>query len=341
MSAVRVRGAGDLDGQEEAGMTIMAFQVGDTWGIPGPVFIAGYVVGALVALAITLAWRRSLSAGRAPSRELDVHEVAYLAGGEEQALVAALTGLRAENAIEIVDRRLRRTDARPRGRGDLDHAVAAKIGADRVDYAHRLLYGPAVRRQLHAIRDRLVRERLLLGAAELRQWRAAALPLWLLLVVGVARLVAGASGGKPVGFLILALLVLTVLTLILTFASRSPRTRAATAAVAELRKRHRHLDPAQSPAWRTYGPDETAYAAALYGTAVLKGIEPKYGVEFRVEHPQSYVRRRGDTATGYAAGVGGGYWAAGGGSCGSAGSSYGGGSCGGGGGGGGGGGCGG
>lgn len=296
-------------------MTLLAFQEGNTWGIPGPVFIVGYVVGTLVALAITLSLRRTLSSGRAPSRELDVHEVAYLAGGEEQALIAALTGLRAENAIEITDRRLRRTGTRPRGRGDLDHAVAAKIGADRIDYAHRLLYGPAVRRALHAIRDRLVRERLLLGKAELRQWRATTLPLWLLLVVGIARLFAGLSGDKPVGFLFIALIVLGGLTLVLTLVSRSPGTRAAIAAVSELRKRHRHLDPDQSPAWLTYGPDQTAYAAALYGSRVLKGIEPRYGIELPVTQPHGHPRRQRDGATGYAAGVGGGYWAAGGSSC--------------------------
>lgn len=94
---------------------------GDTWGIPGPVFLAGYALIALALVAYAVVGRRTGS-GSASVRELNAFELAYLAGGRRRAVAAALASLRAEGAAETAGR------GRLRARG-----VPVRVGGNALD----------------------------------------------------------------------------------------------------------------------------------------------------------------------------------------------------------------
>lgn len=183
----------------------------DTWGISGPVFLAIY--GGLVAvttLVVLINRRRRLAGPSATAGEpgLDAYDLAMLNGGERLVLVSAVATLRQAGAVTVEEGRL--TVAGPLAHGAhpvergvyqaLDEASSTRLwSVEALAVRH-----PAVM----AVRERLGHQGLLhpSGTPSIR-WLA----LWFLpvLALGVARLVAGAANGKPVGYL-LVLLALTV-----------------------------------------------------------------------------------------------------------------------------------
>jgi uncharacterized protein (TIGR04222 family) len=257
------------------GSVVVAVLAGDTWGIPGPTFIVFYVALGAVAIAGTLLVRRLMFRGRTVRRDLHLYELAYLAGGERQVLATALTGLRAEGAVTVSRERLRLTAAEPAGRGELDWAILRAIPAYEIDRATDLLRSPDVCRALRAIADGLVRDGLVRPADGRSRWTLATFPLWAVVALGVVRLIAGIGAGKPVNYLIAALVLMTVTALLLTLAYPLT-TRAGRELLAEQTERYRHLDPEVSPAWDTYGPEGAALAAALFGAGALVSIDPAY-----------------------------------------------------------------
>ena len=77
--------------------------MGETWGISGPAFLLFYVVLAVVVLIASIRARRAVTrmGGAEPATAIRTrpHDVAYLNGGAELALVSALTALRLRGSI--------------------------------------------------------------------------------------------------------------------------------------------------------------------------------------------------------------------------------------------------
>lgn len=325
----------------------MAVLAGDTWGIPGPTFIVIYLMAAAVAVVLTLTLRWGMSRGRPAGRPLRPAEMAYLAGGEQQAVVTALAALHQAGAIETAGTRGLQV-----AKGAAEEG-SPSAGSDRLaDAALRAVRkrptgsiwtvtaSPGVRDEVEQLRDGLVRDGLLLARDVRSQWRLTASPLWVVLAAGIARLMAGLYGDKPVGYLFLVLIALGVTTAVM-MRSFSLVTRAGRAALAGLRTEHRHLDPEKSPAWNTYGSDSIVTATALFGTEALWSAERSFAKAMQLEERISDYRQLSKARRRrFATGGGGGFYVGSGGSSCSGGSSGGGGGCGGGGGGGGGGGCG-
>ena len=109
--------------------------MGDTWGISGPTFLLSYVVLAVVVLIASIRARRAVTraGGAEPVTAIRTrpHDVAYLNGGAELAVVSALTALRLRGRDLVgarqragrpaLGRRARRAGARrPRRRRDAD-----------------------------------------------------------------------------------------------------------------------------------------------------------------------------------------------------------------------------
>ena len=69
----------------------------DTWGISGPTFLLAYVVLAIAVIVAAVRARRSLSdvSAERPASRLDerAYDVAYLNGGAELAVTAALSAM--------------------------------------------------------------------------------------------------------------------------------------------------------------------------------------------------------------------------------------------------------
>lgn len=247
----------------------------ETWGIPGPTFLWLFI-GACVAVVIgTFAIRRRLLAGTpaGPTADLPAAHLAYLADSPARAVEASLIFLTRAGAIDVDPdtRRLNRLGGIPAGASALDSALLQAAGNH--IRARDAREQAAVRAALDGIRQDLERRGLILSPAQRRQAR---FPGWLLLglvLIGLARLLAGATDGKPVGYLILVLLALVPFTL-WALLSRPWITRSGQDLLSAQRRRHEHLRQSYQPAWQTYEPAMVAAAVGLFGTAVLWDADP-------------------------------------------------------------------
>ncbi|MEU5791814.1 TIGR04222 domain-containing membrane protein [Micromonospora purpureochromogenes] len=294
----------------------------DTWGISGPTFLRSYLLAALVVVVGSIVYRSRILAGQpaAGTGQLGPQQVAYLNGGDQLAIWTALGGLRGCGAVGVrPDRRLTTGGPLPSGLTPLDQAV---LHAARNHLTTReLAREQRVSRALTELREGLQRQGLALDPERRAAARRGAWLVVALMALGAARIAAGLANDRPVGFLLLAVLALIVPLVLL---SRVPwRTRAADAALRELRRSNSHLSPASAPAYATYGAAGAAMGVALFGTASLWALDPGFA-------EQAEIQRQAFNSSG----------GSGGSSCGGGGSSCGGGGGGGGGCGGGGGGCG-
>jgi len=254
----------------------------DTWGIPGPTFIAVFA-GAMVAIAVFAAiHRKVLFRGNRDARvdDLGPQQVAYLNGGDRLAIYAALGGLRAAGAIGTGPHHtLTQTGPLPAGVTPLDAAIHNAAG--RNARSRHLMDDQWVRSALDQLRDGLERR----GLANSRQtvktarlWSVAAAAL---VLIGVLRLIAGIQRDKPVGLLIPSLAFAVVLFLALLVVNRIATT-AAIRGMRSLRQRHSHLSPRQSPSYATYGASGAAMGVALFGAASLYSMDPAFAAEAEI-----------------------------------------------------------
>ncbi|MEU1590970.1 TIGR04222 domain-containing membrane protein [Micromonospora sp. NPDC005710] len=255
---------------------------GDTWGIPGPTFLRYYIAVALLVVAIAAYHRiRLLTApGHATREPLGAQQVAYLNGGPQLAVHAALGGLRGSGAVGVrPDRRLTTVGAAPTGLTPLDQAI--HWAAHQHSRVRDLPQDERVRTALHQIRNGLEQRGLLTNDAQRARARFWATLLIALLGLGLLRLVSGLVSGHPVGYLLLTLATLLVVTLVLR---RAPvLTRAGRAALRGVRHEHTHLAPASAPAYATYGAAGAAMGVALYGTASLWALDPGFAEQAEIQ----------------------------------------------------------
>ncbi|MCW3844563.1 TIGR04222 domain-containing membrane protein [Micromonospora yasonensis] len=302
---------------QEQTMTVLASS-GDTWGIPGPVFLTSYVTAAAVILLACVVHRYLVLRGRTPKDPVDAESAAYLGGGEQLAVWTALAGMHRAGVVGVRARgRLESTGYANNGMTPLEQALhgAAARGARTRD----LHLDPHVARALAGLRQRLEQRGLLVGRRQRRVARAGVLALSVLLLVGVVRVVAGLSAGRPAGYLILSVLALALLLIVLRPLPNG--TRAGHIALTGLRRKHTYLSPGARPAYTTYGSAEAAMGVALFGTASLWAIDAEFAQQAQVK----YQALAGNAHSSGWSGGGGGSCGTGGSSCGSGGSSCGGG----------------
>jgi uncharacterized protein (TIGR04222 family) len=248
----------------------------DTWGIPGTTFLGLSAGVAAVALIVTLVVRRSLAAG--PLRQgwqPTGEELAYFAGGPGRAVLAALAGLGAEKAVASQSGALAAIGRPPTAPSALTWAVYQEAQAG--SPARRLSASPKVRAALGDIQSRLVDNGWLLDPGRRLLLRLAALPMFAVVALGVARYLAGSANGKPVTFIaIMTAVAVFVALLLLAVPSRN---RAADAEVAGLRTRNSYLDPRSRPSMAFYGATGAAMAVGLYGAAALWVGDPAMAAE--------------------------------------------------------------
>ncbi|MDT7637715.1 MAG: hypothetical protein QOC83_2003 [Pseudonocardiales bacterium] len=314
---------------------------GDTWGISGPTFLTWYaalaaaVVAAAVAARFLIRNRPTLpdsTVSLDDHGETDPYLAAYLNGGAELTLLAALSALRAAGQLRGRGNRCERLGEPPSGvRPALERAILIETASPRS--RAQLARAHTVSTALDELRDELVRRRLLLTDGQrnrIRSWTYAVLAV---LAVGLVRLVDGVVGSKPIGYLLLTVLLLTVAGVVLLL-TLPVRTIPGSRALSTLRTKHDHLKPSMKPSWTANGPAGAALGVAVFGTSALWTADPGFAAEV-VAAKAGYGVAATSGGGGYSVGTS---WFGGSGSgCGgsSGGSSWGGGSCGGGGGGGG------
>lgn len=249
---------------------------GDTWGISGPDFLAGYLALAVLVVVGSTLHRAWLFRGQhdTTAGQLGPQQIAYLVSGARTAIYSALAGLRSIGAVGANrDRGLRATGPLPFGATPLDQAVHHAAAQRR--RTRDLPRDPRVVTALDQLRQGLVERGLVLDSNQRLAARFGPALLLLLLVVGVVRLIAGLRDDRPVGYLVLVLLGLTVV--LVVQAVRVPHsTRAARAALRDLRRQYHYLTPANAPAYATYGPAGAAMGVALFGVATLWALDPGF-----------------------------------------------------------------
>ena len=267
----------------------------DTWGISGQRFLVLYLIWVAVALVVALVWR--LRAGRpdgAPLTPPDPQHIAYLNGGPKLALYAALAGLRSTGALEAGPGGvLTAVSGTTPPAGELEWAVhtAASRGLRQRDLAT----DPGVAAVLERTRDALERDGLLLAPARRRQLRLAAIPLFAIATLGIARIVAGVANGKPIGYLAALVLVVVVVALVLLRATRV--SRQGRTLLGSLRTDNDHLAPRQSPAWSMYGPAGAALGVGLFGAAAFWAADPAFAQQADIDRRTPTIYGGGSNTT--------------------------------------------
>lgn len=274
---------------------MIAYAADATWGVSGPTFLLWYL-GAAGAVAVLATVHRRIvlgGPGNAATAMPAPQQAAYLNNGERLAGYTALAGLRAASAIGAgASRKLTQAGPLPAGATRLDAAVYQAAG--RGLRAGALAGEPGVRAAMAQLRQELEAAGLLTTAGQRRAVRLWALAGAALTVLGVLRVIAGIDNGRPVGFLVASIVPVVILSLFLR--GRAPtRTRAGAAVLADLRREHAYLAPANNPSYPTYGVAGAAMGVALYGTASLYLMDPAFAAGAAIQRQTSAA---GSTATG-------------------------------------------
>jgi uncharacterized protein (TIGR04222 family) len=249
------------------------------WAVSGSTFLRWYF-GAAVGVVIAV-WviRRILTRGDTrggwhPGAE----ELAYFSGGPGQAILAALAGLRASNAITTYSGgRLAVVGHPPPAPSALSWAVYQ--AAQRGHNGRRLADDPGVRPALTAI-HRLVHQGWLLASSRRSLIRMAWLLILGVVAVGMVRGFDTQVNDNPndnimytaFGLFLVGLPLLTVPT----------RSRAAQRQLKRVWRANFHLHPVSRPSLATYGAPGAALAVGLFGAAALWAMDPVFAAELHV-----------------------------------------------------------
>jgi uncharacterized protein (TIGR04222 family) len=261
---------------------MIAYAAEATWGVPGPVFLIGYVVALVAVVGLAIAHRRLPIAGRLAGSPvaLEPQEVAYLNGGEQLTVYAALAGLRAAGAIGLADKRLLQLTDRPAVVTPTEAAIYNVAGYSVSPSS--LLDSNAVAGAVRQLRERLESAGLITNELQRRAIRRWALPCFALVLLGAIRIEAGSTSNHPTGYLMLATALALFAGLYLRTDPPATTTRAGRAAVARTRSQHRHLQRSSNPSYVTYGPAAAAMGVALFGTVALFDLDPAFAAQAEI-----------------------------------------------------------
>jgi uncharacterized protein (TIGR04222 family) len=189
----------------------------DPWGISGPDFVVLYIalLGAVLLVRVIVSGIVNSRAMRAdavaPGPPPTVYQLAFLAGGPDRAVDAAIAALVDRGQLRVNSyKQVSQAGTRP---GEpLEQAVFDAAQLKTTALLRAYCRGSAAMR---ALEEGLDQRGLLASAAAKRQARTFGLLLQLaVLAFGVARLVNGISLGRPVGILVFLVLVAAVLAVV-------------------------------------------------------------------------------------------------------------------------------
>ena len=218
---------------------------------------------AAVAGLILRAWlRRRTSLSNRHVGALSPVEAAYLAGGPQRAIDAAIADLHAQGAVEwdATNRRLVRTEAARDLRPPLDGIARAML-----DQSDLMTSIRVAAEALKPVQIDLERRGLWLKREDARRiGKFAALPAVVVCAFGLVKIVFGIARDKPISYLAAMCALTAVLALFLYFV-RPGRSRLGDQEVAKLQAMH------VAPRGVHPEPSQLAFAVALGGTTVLAG----------------------------------------------------------------------
>lgn len=227
------------------------------YDLAGGFFFQFYI--ALLALTVVAGYRipRWIRHGGHEGRVTDIGELAYLAGGMARFTDAVVARLLATRALAMVGKKHFQALTRGAGRAPVELSVLALPG----EVSWKEISG-SLESHAEPIEHRLVADWLIMDARQtlqMRFWQT--LPYFLLLLFGAIKLVVDEIYHRPVGYLVL-LLILTAILALIRWLVVDRLTRGGVTALNEARRRAARLKLAPTA-------PETDLAVALFGTAVL------------------------------------------------------------------------
>jgi uncharacterized protein (TIGR04222 family) len=228
----------------------------------GPDFLVFFGTLAIACFIVMAVWQRSLrdngSSGNATA--LDTWHIAYLAGGRDRVVDAAVSKLMSDSAI-VWNAKEKRLKSTPSAAAPSDPLLERVFRHIQIDGRPRQL-AKRMRPELARMHATLETRGLLMdGTTRSRAvWIPLALPA-ALIAFGLAKLFIGLSRDKPVAFLGFLLVACVVISFLIA-ARTGARSRAGDTALALLTERHAHT--ARAPRL-----DDLPLAVALIGTSAL------------------------------------------------------------------------
>jgi uncharacterized protein (TIGR04222 family) len=237
--------------------------------------LVAYAAVVLFAWLFALLLRAVLRGGGGRAAEPTPEHVAYLTGGPQQAVYAAVAALRSTGSVQAANGLVYATGPAPAGGDVLAAAVhhAARPGAPVTGLpAH-----PAVHAELSRAGDQLRAQGSLLSSG--RRWAMglAAVPLFVVALFGGARLAWNLPTDDIGPAVLTAICALLAMVTSIVLASRKQiRTRGANRLIRDLRRRYAALAPRHNPSLAGNGPAAATLAVGLFGTAVLWTADPTF-----------------------------------------------------------------
>ncbi len=234
----------------------------------GPEFLAFYFCFSLVVIFAIVILRRRAESGDAPKIDLgDPYLIAYLRGGENEALRVAVISLVDRGLLRRNEQSIRRanhvtSDMAPH---PIEYEVLKKFGAQ--DKASTIFKDKGLKAVFQPYRQKLENAGLLPDAAARQaRWIRFLLGFMALCGVGAIKLEIGLTLGRPVGFLIVMMIAAIILAAFASFPRLTARGKAMLKDIRNLcsglKTRVNSIRPGSSPA-------ELAMFAAVFGVAAL------------------------------------------------------------------------
>ncbi len=240
----------------------------------GPEFLLFYLCFSLVVIIANILLRRRAESGDAPKIDLsDPYLIAYLRGGEDEALRVAMISLVDRGILAPDDEIIRIADysADDLAKHPIELKMIQRLGAPggtvSYDAPESILKSGVLKSALQPYRDKLERAGLMPDAS-LRRDRLMRLLLALMAlgVVAVIKIQIGLSLGKPVGVLVVMMIIAMAVAALTSFPRLTARGKAtladATNLYAGLRTQVSSMTPGS-------GTAELAMVAAVFGIAAL------------------------------------------------------------------------
>ncbi|MBS2000476.1 MAG: TIGR04222 domain-containing membrane protein [Candidatus Obscuribacterales bacterium] len=237
----------------------------------GPQFLAMYVPATFGAIfgAIVLRYALKIKGGEYNEVDLSPYDAAYLSGGDTRVVDAAAAKLLASGVFtsELTERTIKASGILP---SDADPVERSVFQAVRNHYISKVrdIYKYVVPIS-GGIRPKLVDAGLILGDARIAAIRSLCTLTVLCPVVflGIPKLLLGLSRGKPIGIL-MVLILIGLLTALWFFCQSYARTARGDAALSYLQAENRALEYSVKYGSTPTGT-ELAMATGLFGTTIL------------------------------------------------------------------------
>ena len=255
----------------------------------GPEFLLFYFCFSLAVIGAIILLRRRAESGGSPRIDLgDPYLIAYLRGGEDEALRVAVVSLVDRGMLVADGRLIRRADhvtvdmaSRPIERAVLELFITADNGAS-------VLKDKNLKHVFQPYQDTLERAGLLPdGATRGARLKRLMLGLAALGIVGVIKIQIGLSLERPVGFLVVMMIVAIVIAAAVSFPRLTARGKATLEDIT-------NLDSGLRTQINSYGAGgasaELAMYAAVFGVAALAATPFAYAEDlFRRKYSKTFA----------------------------------------------------